>query len=245
MTFHNELVMITGAANGIGKGLSLYYAEKGAQVIALDVDEEAGKKLSDENPAIHFLVCDVRDPSAIKKIHEDVKKRFGTITILINNAGVSRFQSLFDIDAEGFDDVIHTNLRSCFLMSKYAAELWRETGTKGRIVHIASTRAFMSEPDSEAYAASKGGIYALTHALAASLSPYQIRVNAVSPGWIHTGDAEDLRDIDHQQHLSGRAGNVRDVAKACAYLTDPDNHFVNGENIVLDGGMTRKMIYEH
>ena len=114
----------------------------------------------------------------------------------------------------------------------------------GSIVNIASTRAFMSEPNAEAYAASKGGIIALTHALAASLSPYNITVNSISPGWIETGDYGALRDKDHSQHLSGRVGTPEDIARACMYLTQEGNNFVTGTNITVDGGMTKKMMYE-
>lgn len=114
----------------------------------------------------------------------------------------------------------------------------------GSIVNIASTRAFMSEADSEAYAASKGGIVALTHALAASFAPDNIRVNCISPGWIETGDYGKLRDQDHKQHFSGRVGKPEDIARACLYLTSQGNEFINGTNLIIDGGMIRKMIYE-
>ena len=112
-----------------------------------------------------------------------------------------------------------------------AAKRMKEAKTGGAIVNIASTRAFMFEPDSEAYAASKGGLIALTHALAASLSKDSIVVNSISPGWIETGDYTALRPIDHAQHLSNRVGRPQDIVKACFYLTDPDNRFVTGTNI--------------
>lgn len=112
-------------------------------------------------------------------------------------------------------------------------------------MNIASTRAQMSEPNSEAYAATKGGIVAITHALAASLGDDRIKVNCISPGWIETKEYDQLRSVDHEQHLSKRVGKPADIAKACFYLTDPENDFVTGANLVVDGGMTRKMIYEH
>jgi NAD(P)-dependent dehydrogenase (short-subunit alcohol dehydrogenase family) len=114
----------------------------------------------------------------------------------------------------------------------------------GCIVNIASTRALMSEANTFAYSASKGGILSLTHSLAVSLGPDKIRVNAISPGWIETGDYHSLSETDHSQHPAGRVGKPADIVKACFYLTDPDNDFVTGTNIVVDGGMTRKMIYE-
>jgi NAD(P)-dependent dehydrogenase (short-subunit alcohol dehydrogenase family) len=151
--------------------------------------------------------------------------------------------SPFEISVEEWDEIINTNLRSVFLCSREAAKVMKISGG-GSIVNIASTRAFMSEPNSEAYAATKGGIVALTHAMAASFSPYHIRVNCISPGWIETGDYARLTDADHEQHFSGRVGKPEDVAKACLYLTSDGNEFINGTNIILDGGMTRKMIYE-
>lgn len=109
---------------------------------------------------------------------------------------------------------------------------------------MASTRAFMSEPNSEGYAASKGGIVALTHAMAISLGQLGIRVNSISPGWIETKDYENLSFSDHAQHPANRVGKPVDIAKACFYLTDFENDFVTGQNIVVDGGMTKKMMYE-
>jgi len=114
----------------------------------------------------------------------------------------------------------------------------------GRIINMASTRAIMSEPNSEAYAASKGGIVSITHSLAASLQPNGITVNCISPGWIQVDQSEELKETDHLQHWSNRVGKPEDIAKACIYLADPENNFINGQNIIIDGGMTRKMIYE-
>jgi NAD(P)-dependent dehydrogenase (short-subunit alcohol dehydrogenase family) len=114
---------------------------------------------------------------------------------------------------------------------------------RGAIINIASTRALMSEPDGEPYGASKGGVLALTHAMAISLGRHKIRVNAISPGWIHTTD-DPLRPEDHAQHPVGRVGRPEDVAAACVFLAAPEESgFMTGQNLVLDGGMTVKMIY--
>jgi NAD(P)-dependent dehydrogenase (short-subunit alcohol dehydrogenase family) len=126
-----------------------------------------------------------------------------------------------------------------FLMAKHAAPHLRRT--RGAIVNIASTRALQSEPDSEPYAASKGGVVALTHALALSLGP-RVRVNCVSPGWIDTRAAK-LSRADHAQHPVGRVGRPEDVAELVAFLLSDAAGFATGQNYVLDGGMTRKMIY--
>ena len=168
-------------------------------------------------------------------------ERYKTIDILINNAGVMCTKSPYELTVDEFDHVLHTNLRGAFLCAREAARyIRRESG--GSIVTF-HPRATMSEPDAEAYAASKGGISALTHALAASFSQDHIKVNSISPGWIETKDEENLREIDHQQHLSNRVGTPKDIVKACFYLTDEDNQFVTGTDLVVDGGMTRKMIY--
>jgi NAD(P)-dependent dehydrogenase (short-subunit alcohol dehydrogenase family) len=136
--------------------------------------------------------------------------------------------------------VIGTNLTATFLLVRAAEGLLR--AAKGAIVTIASTRAHMSEPNTESYSASKGGIVALTHALAVSLGP-DIRANVVSPGWIDVRD-EDLRPQDHAQHPAGRVGRPGDVAGMVAWLLGPESGFVTGAEFVVDGGMTRKMIYE-
>ncbi|WP_404468882.1 SDR family NAD(P)-dependent oxidoreductase [Sutcliffiella horikoshii] len=242
MNFHNKTVIITGAANGIGKGIATAYANAGARVALADKDEKAGQLLQQElgDKAI-FVQTDVRKEEDIQQLMTKTLEHFQQIDILINNAGVSRFTPLHDLTVDAWDDVINTNLRSVFIASKEASKYLKSGGS---IVNIASTRATMSEPNSEAYAATKGGIVALTHALAASLSERNITVNAISPGWIQNENYEELRDKDHAQHLSNRVGKPEDIAKACLYLTDSENNFVNGENITVDGGMTRKMIYE-
>lgn len=248
MDFSNKTVIITGAGNGIGKGIASLYAEKGANVVIADIDETAGAQLAasikENGGEALFVQTDVRLEADIVRLMETANQIYGHIDILINNAGISVFKPLFELSADEWDNIINTNLRSVFLCSREAAKYMRHNKEGGSIVNIASTRAIMSEPNSEAYAASKGGIVAITHALAASLGEYRITVNAISPGWIETKDYSKLRDIDHEQHLSRRVGKPDDIARACLYLTAGENNFVIGINLVADGGMTRKMIYE-
>lgn len=248
MDFSNKTVIVTGAGNGIGKGVALLYGEKGANVLVADVDEKRGKQTVDliqsKGGNALFVKTDVRFEEEIVRLIEIANLTFGRIDILINNAGISAFKSPFELSIDEWDNIINTNLRSVFLASREAAKYMRNNKEGGSIVNIASTRAIMSEPNSEAYAASKGGIVALTHALAASFSEDRITVNAISPGWIETGDYSKLRDIDHEQHLSKRVGRPEDIARACLYLTAKENNFVTGINLIVDGGMTRKMIYE-
>jgi NAD(P)-dependent dehydrogenase (short-subunit alcohol dehydrogenase family) len=248
MNFINKVVVVTGAAKGIGRGIASAYAENGAKVLIADVDETAGRQAESElkqmGADVLYIKTDVKSEVDIINLMETAKKTYDRIDVLINNAGKGLFKSLYEVTVEEWDDIIQTNLRSVFLCSREAAKYMRENEEGGAIINMASTRAIMSEPNSEGYAATKGGIVAITHALAASLSEDQITVNAISPGWIHTGDYSQLTDIDHHQHFSKRVGKPDDIARACLYLTDRENNFVTGINLVVDGGMTKKMIYE-
>lgn len=247
MSFNEKNVIVTGGANGIGRAIVTAYAEKGANVIIADKNEPAGKKLETEilnnRRKARFILTDISDPDSAKSMVHEASSEFGPVDILINNAGISEFTPFFDLETGDWDRIINTNLRGAFLCSQACAAGMKQNGG-GAIINIASTRALMSEPGSEAYAASKGGLLALTHAMAVSLSEDQVTVNAISPGWIHTGDYSSLRKIDHEQHLSGRVGKPDDIVRACLFLADPANNFITGENLVIDGGMTRKMIYE-
>jgi len=247
MSFKDKVVIITGAGRGIGRSIALKYASSGAKVVIAEKDRASGEEtlnhIHNSGGDAYFHRTDVSNPSDVESLVTKTEEKYGVIHILINNAGVSVVKSPYELSVEEWDTVINTNLRGVFLCSREAAKVMKKHKT-GSIVNIASTRAFMSEPDYEAYAASKGGIVALTHALAASLSADGIQVNAISPGWIQTEHYNQLRDIDHIQHLSGRVGKPDDIVRACLYLTSDDNEFITGTNVVIDGGMTKKMIYE-
>lgn len=241
--------MITGASNGIGRALALAYGEQGADVVLADIDVKGGEDtvqtIVDRGGRGTFVHTDVKMEADIIHLMKQAVDKYGQIDILINNAGKTVFKSPLECTVDEWDDVMNTNVRSAFLSTKEAAKVMKENEDGGVVINMASTRAAMSEANTEAYAASKGGIVALTHAFAVSLAEERIRVNAISPGWIHTGSREDLREVDHIQHLSKRVGKPEDIVKACFYLSDSDNDFVNGENITVDGGMTKKMMYEH
>lgn len=234
--FTNKIIVVTGAAQGIGKTIAQSFQAQGATVIALDI-------MPVELAGIDSRLCDVGDFTQVESTFRDIHKEYGSIHALINNAGVSEFESLWDVTEADWDRVLDTNLKSVFICSREAARYMDDDVRS--IVNMASTRAFMSEQGTESYSASKGGIFALTHALAASLHDRGIRVNSIAPGWIHTEDPEELREIDHKQHWSGRAGTPGDIARAALFLCNPDNSFITGECLTIDGGMTRKMIYEH
>jgi NAD(P)-dependent dehydrogenase (short-subunit alcohol dehydrogenase family) len=242
--FSEKTVIVTGGAKGIGKAVAAAFAREGAYTVILDVNEEAGRFAVEEwNSAgwkTAFYLADAGNEEEIKSVFQNVVEERRQIDILINNAGVSFFKSIWDIEKKDWDEIMTTNAASVFFGSREAS---RYMPSGSAIVNMCSTRQSMSEPNTELYSASKGAIFSLTHSLAVTLGEKGIRVNSISPGWIETGDTSELRPEDHSQHPAGRVGKPEDVAKACLYLTDPDNTFITGENIVIDGGMTRKMIY--
>jgi NAD(P)-dependent dehydrogenase (short-subunit alcohol dehydrogenase family) len=246
MRFDDRTVVVTGSARGIGHTVAKVYADHGANVVLADLNDD-GERNADAirhggGKAV-FVRSDLRQEGDVIDLMKRAVAQFGAIDVLINNAGFTQFKSPCELTVAEWDDVLNTHLRGMFLCAREAAKAMRAR-RGGAIVNVASTRALMSEPGAEAYAAAKGGIVALTHALAISLGPDRIRVNCVSPGWIRTSSYESLREVDHQQHPAGRVGKPEDIALACLYLTDPANDFVTGANLVVDGGMTRKMVYE-
>lgn len=246
--FQDHTVLITGAGAGIGKVLVQSYAREGACVIAVDRDqqklEETAAIMEAEGLDVLCYTVDVSKPELIEPMFSDIDEKQGKLDIVINNAGLGIWKHPFDLGLDEWDYVLNTNLRGTFLCTREAAKLMRKYKRGGSIINMSSTRALMSEPNSEAYAASKGGILALTHAMAVSLGKERIRVNAICPGWIETGEYNNLRQVDHDQHPAHRVGRPEDIVKACFYLSDPDNDFVTGTQLVVDGGMTRKMMYE-
>ena len=246
MDFSKRVVLVTGGAKGIGQGICLEYLKAGATVVVADVDDIAGRAIEMEwkrmGYPVLFYPIDLTKVEEIQKMFEEIAVSYKKVDILINNAGVSKFKSLYDLTLEDWESVLNTNLRSMVFTAQQFA--FQNRGTEyGRIINISSTRHLMSEPDSEAYAASKGGIVSLTHALALSLSKEKITVNCISPGWIQNTNYESLKAEDHHQHPSLRVGKPEDIAKACLFLSEEDNDFINGQNLVIDGGMTKKMIY--
>jgi NAD(P)-dependent dehydrogenase (short-subunit alcohol dehydrogenase family) len=250
-----KLAAITGGAQGIGRGISYAFARKGYAVSMLDPDKDAGIEARQEVENLGgkglFAAGDTGNKDDIETWLDRTAKQFGCPDVLVNNAGINRNKPFLELTAEEFDHVIAVNLRGAFLCSQNVARRMVERGQGGAIINMASTRAFMSEPNTEAYTASKGGIVALTHGMAISLGAYGIRVNSISPGWIETRDwqyssrAEKPHhsERDRLQHPIGRVGKPEDIAEACLFLAEHAG-FMTGQNIIIDGGMSVKMIYE-
>ncbi|MFW6309520.1 MAG: SDR family oxidoreductase [Prolixibacteraceae bacterium] len=248
----NKNIIVTGGAQGIGKIVSQELLKNGYSVSVFEIDQEAIDEFQDEieSSEIAFFQTDVSDEESVKKSVDSAIQKFGNISGLINNAGIFFYKPITELSLETWNRVIGTNLTGAFLCTKHTASYLKKSN--GSIINLCSTRALQSEPDTESYAAGKGGILALTHAMAISLGP-EIRVNCISPGWIDVSGVKKksqvnqmkLREKDHKQHPAGRVGKAEDIANMILFLLNPENDFITGQNFIADGGMSRKMIYEH
>jgi len=248
-----KTVIVTGGAQGIGRGIVEYLLAREMAVVIADNDQEAGYELLGQlnNPAhCLFLPTDVGDEASVRACIEGVMSRFGRIDGLVNNAGIAHPKRILvsELALEDWDLVLRVNLTGPFLLSKHATP--HLTKAKGAIVNIASTRALQSEANTEAYSASKGGMVSLTHALAISLA-HQVRVNVILPGWIEVSELQKssrrntvrLCEEDHLQHPVGRVGRAEDVAALVSFLLSDEAGFITGQTFIVDGGMTKKMMY--
>ncbi|WP_041082303.1 glucose 1-dehydrogenase [Thermotoga profunda] len=252
----DKVAVITGGGQGIGAAIAESFCANGMKVIIAELDEEAGREresiLKEKGFDAIFVRTDVSNEDSVRSMVERTVQIYGRINVLVNNAAISSTKSIFERTFEEWNRVIQVNLTGPYLCSKYCAQqMIKNPG--GVIINIASTRAFQSEPDTEPYSASKGGVVALTHSLAISLARYRIRVVCISPGWIETSlwkkrqlrKEPQLRPIDHSQHPAGRVGDPLDIANLCLFLADDEKSgFITGVNFTVDGGMTVKMIYE-
>ncbi|KAI3396927.1 hypothetical protein diail_11540 [Diaporthe ilicicola] len=273
--------LITGAGRGIGRGLSRLLIQKGHRVFLVDNNQDELHHTCDTLTSLapasshntpkarkpfDALHCNLRQPGDIERAARAASDFFADhLDVLVNNAaftsgvwGPSIIESEDEQFTASWTASLETNLtaplllsRACLSMLKKQPHRGRESG--GSIIHMSSTRAYQSEPDSEGYAATKAGLVGLTHSMAVSLAPTGVRVNAILPGWIHVGNEckeadekgttweEGLSQDDRKWHLSGRVGKVDDILAAVEYLANAE--FVTGTEMVVDGGVTRKMVY--
>lgn len=247
-----NVALVTGGAHGIGRGTVACLLRQGWRVAFIDLDDRAGRDFAAASGSaadVLFVHGTVSNEGDVESAVQTVIDWVGRLDALVNNAGLADpvTGAVENLSLEQWQKRLDVNLTGPFLMTKHAVPHLRRT--RGAIVNMASTRALQSEADTEAYAATKGGLVALTHALAVSLGP-EIRVNCISPGWIDTREAEagqplaPLSAADHRQHPAGRVGRPEDVASLVHYLISPEAAFITGQNVVVDGGMVRKMIYE-
>jgi NAD(P)-dependent dehydrogenase (short-subunit alcohol dehydrogenase family) len=251
MGLKGKVAVITGGAQGIGKSIARRLLKEGMKVAIADSNEEALREVVEEFGCPGEVIClhaDISNEEDVRRTARETGRNFERVHLLVNNAGVFVQRPVTELSLDEWSRVIGVNLTGAFLCSKHFATYLRESA--GSIINIASTRAFMSERDTEAYSASKGGIFALSHALALSLGP-RVRVNCVSPGWIETSEWKrrserhepKLTEADLAQHPAGRVGKPEDIASLVAYLASDEASFITGANFIVDGGMMRKMIY--
>lgn len=223
--FKGKTAVITGGARGIGKTLCEAFEKHGASVCTIDTLE---------NP---YFVGDIADEGVLRAFVKQVLGEHKTVDYLINNAMLTR-GGLKTCSYDDFNYVLRVGVSAPFMLAKLLQEHFADGAS---IVNISSSRDRMSQEDTESYTAAKGGIAALTHALAVSLSG-RVRVNSISPGWIDT-EFETYTGSDARQHPAGRVGNPLDIANMVLFLCSDKAGFITGENICIDGGMTRQMIY--
>ncbi|MBR5515398.1 MAG: SDR family oxidoreductase [Clostridia bacterium] len=225
--FKGKVAVVTGGAHGIGLCICERFKEYGADTVSVDINEPCTFK------------GDISDKDTLEKIAEFVVEKYGKIDFLINNAPPPSF-GIENAGYEDFENAMRIGVTAPFYLSKLFSTYFREGGA---IVNISSSRDRMSQPGTESYTAAKGGISALTHALAISFAG-RVRVNSVSPGWIDTCNNE-FGGADALQQPVGRVGKPLDIANAVLYLCSDMAGFITGENICIDGGMTKQMIYHN
>ncbi len=247
----HRVALVTGAGQGIGRCTTLHLEETGWRVLAMDIDGQALGELPGlvtNEDSLLTVRADVAESDEVQRTISRGMQQFGRLDAIVNNTGVGVNKPIEELSPADWHRVINTNLTSIYHTTHFGIEALRQQG--GNIINIASTRALMSEANTEAYSASKGGVVAMTHALAVSLGP-TVRVNCISPGWIETRDWKKQAnrrepshsEDDRMQHPAGRVGKPADIAAMVAYLLSDEASFITGQNFVIDGGMTRKMIY--
>lgn len=248
------VAIVTGGAQGIGKAISAALLQQGWQVMLADIDGEAGTEAVhelDHLGKLAFFALDVSKEEQVKRLMEETREQLGPIKLLVNNAGLTNSYTgeLEDLDLTVWQRYLNVNLTGPFLCAKHAAADLR--ATKGSIINLGCIKADATEPDTEAYTASKGGLLALNRALALSLGP-EVRVNAISPGRIEVGDWQKQSSRyqpfhsgeDRSQHPLGRLGKPEDIAGLVIWLTSSLAGFVTGQNFKVDGGISTKLAYK-
>jgi len=257
MDFKNKHAIVTGGANGIGRCIAEAFLREGALVSVIDVDDTAGNFLQTKHKKLHFYWGDLAEKKALVQFVDSLSRQ--PVNCVINNACLGNGGILSDCSYEDFEYVQRVGVTApYYLVSLLLQRHFLSPGAS--IVNISSTRANQSQPDTEAYSATKGGISALTHAMAISLAG-KARVNAINPGWIETASYHTKADIaqgqavsqappnpsdpDNRQHPAGRTGKPEDIVEMVLYLCSPKAGFITGESITIDGGMSRLMVYHN
>jgi NAD(P)-dependent dehydrogenase (short-subunit alcohol dehydrogenase family) len=253
MKLEGRVAIVTGAAKGIGWGIAKIFVEEGAKVAVVDWDEENGRKTAAELKAAGgdtvFIKCDVSKEDEVRAMTDMTLQTFKRIDILVNNAGVGVYKSFMDATMADWDRALGVNLKGQVYCSRQAVPQMQKQG-KGAIVNISSVHAFQTVNGVAPYATSKGGVFALTHAMAIDLAP-TIRVNAIAPGWVYTpliqsifdsyDDPAGQRQEVERRALMKRIGRPEEIGYAAAFLASDEASFITGTQLFVDGGLTAQL----
>jgi (2S)-[(R)-hydroxy(phenyl)methyl]-succinyl-CoA dehydrogenase BbsD subunit len=240
LNMNKRVAIITGASKGIGKTISMQMVENGFFVVLVDVDETAGKALEAEltNENARFYTTDISNEKQVEELFKFVIEEFGSINVLVNNAGIIRDKMIWKMSVDDFDEVIRVNLRGTWLMCREVAKVMRQQES-GRIINI-SSRAWLGNRGQTNYSASKAGVVGLTRSLALELGKYNVSVNAVAPGLIDTPLTQALPAAVKQKLIEAQPtktiGQPEDVANMVSFLSRDDTEFVTGQTLYVDGG---------
>lgn len=255
MKLQDRVAVVTGGAMGIGQGIVAEFLREGARVVVADVNESAGKdterRLGQAGGSLKFVRCDVSQERDVERTIEEAVGAFGRLDILVNNAALGIYKSVTEATVEEFDRCLAVNLRGVFLGIKHAALAMRRQGNGGAIVNIASVHSVQNAGGTAPYAASKGGVAALTREAAIDLARDRIRVNGICPGWIYTplikgifegsGDPEGMKRQVESRQLLGRLGKPEEIGRAAVFLAGDDASYMTGSLIFVDNGMTAQL----
>lgn len=237
MNLINRVIVVSGSSSGIGKSVAELLLEKGAMIIGLDI-----RNSSVNNERYKHYICDMRNENNIIKIVNEIEDKYGRIDGLANCAGIySNSKPFFELSSEEWNNVITSNLTSIFLLSKYISRIMIKNKA-GKIINISCIRSRIFRPDMADYAASKGGVVALTAAMALDLKDFNIQVNSVAPGFTYTGMTSDSFDNPEVKELSesiipvGKIADPKEIANVVLFLFSDLSNYINGETIFVDGG---------
>lgn len=250
-----KVVIVTGSGKGIGKGIAELFAEKECIVILATKEESEGKlvekQLISQNFNAHFIRTDVSDENDIQNMVEEIEHKYGKIDLLVNNAGITLFKPLIEATVDDWEQVMNIDLRGVFLCSKHVAKSMIKTKTKGTIINISSNHSFQTLPNTEIYAAAKGGVNAMSKSMAISLGKYGIRVNSICPGftdtphyrkWLSTLENSELAEKEILNlHLTSRICSPIDIAYLVYFLAFEKSEMITGTEILIDGGVSSQL----
>ncbi|MER3545876.1 MAG: 3-ketoacyl-ACP reductase [Chloroflexota bacterium] len=254
MKLRDKVAIITGAGKGIGQGIARVFVKYGAKVVVADWDEAAGAQTAEElrqagGDAI-FVKCDVSNEEQVRAMIQATLDRYGRIDILVNNAGIGVYTPVLETSLEQWNRCLAVNLTGVFLCSKYALPHIKAAGG-GAIVNIASVHSYQNVGGTAPYAASKGGVVALTRVMAIDHGRDNIRVNAICPGWIDTplirgifasaSDPVEARRTVERRQILGRLGTPEEVGEAAAFLASDEASYITGASLMVDNGMTAQL----